>query len=136
MLLVTSLEFAGAINWAPVRGDIKDRSGILRYVRIFVLDWWPFHERLGEPAGAGALSSREQFSSDIEWHDYYASEDPVSNGPMFDQDPGFLTSHEVYNRAALWSDHTTYWLNRDEFVPKVVGDLAAFLEPSLAGESG
>jgi hypothetical protein len=126
VLLVTSLEFAGAINWAPFVGTSKI---VAVYSAMFGFLFWIgglSTSAWGNRPEPERFLPREQFSSDIEWHDYYASEDPVSNGPMFDQDPGFLTSHEVYNRAALWSDHTTYWLNRDEFVPKVVGDLAAF----------
>jgi hypothetical protein len=53
----------------------------------------------------------------IKWHDYYASADPVPNGPLLDEDEdGLLGSVEVWNRASVLADHTTYWKNVDQFI--------------------
>jgi hypothetical protein len=66
----------------------------------------------------------KNFGCDTEWHDYFASHDPVPNGPLFDSDQPFMKSEPVHNFASMWRDHTTYWLNRDQFVPAIIGDLA------------
>jgi len=66
----------------------------------------------------------KNFGYPTEWHDYFASHDPVPNGPLFDSDHPFMKSEPVHNFASMWRDHTTYWLNRDQFVPAIIGDLA------------
>jgi hypothetical protein len=58
----------------------------------------------------------------VKWRDYYASADPVPNGPLFGegeltglQEPQFSSS-EIVNYSSLVSDHTSYWSNREQFV--------------------
>jgi hypothetical protein len=54
---------------------------------------------------------------DVEWHDYYASADPVPNGPLSGEDGGMpASSTEVFNRGSLVSDHTTYFANVEGFL--------------------
>src|SRR4030095_5601156 len=66
----------------------------------------------------------EKFGSRTKWCDYFASHDPVPNGPLFNQSsPPFIRSKEVHNYASLWRDHTTYWRNRDQFIPLILRDL-------------
>jgi hypothetical protein len=67
---------------------------------------------------------QKKFGCHTKWRDYYASNDPVPNGPLFDEDQSFLKSEKVHNFASMFRDHTTYWLNRDQFVPAIVRDLA------------
>jgi hypothetical protein len=60
----------------------------------------------------------------IRWFDFYASADPVSNGPLLDDfAPEDLYTVEVTNAHAVLGDHTTYWKNRDEFLPQVTREL-------------
>ena len=65
----------------------------------------------------------KSLNENFTWMDYYASADPVPNGPLYDRDqtPDYLKANsiEVHNRSAILSDHTTYWDNRDEFVGAV-----------------
>ncbi len=58
------------------------------------------------------------------WEDYYATADPVPNGPMFAEPYHYMTrSREVYNGANVFTDHATYWRNQDEFGAAVVTSL-------------
>lgn len=53
------------------------------------------------------------------WFDYFATADPVPDGALpFPDRPGFR-SRSIRNRDSLLRDHTTYWENREEFVPRV-----------------
>jgi hypothetical protein len=62
------------------------------------------------------------------WRDWYASHDPVPNGPLVEDDapplPIDLESIEVNNCASFVSDHNAYWYNRDEFIPAVTWEIA------------
>lgn len=53
------------------------------------------------------------------WLDVYASADPVPNGPVREGERPPDSSEEVTNTGSIFSDHTTYWRNRDEFVSLV-----------------
>jgi hypothetical protein len=72
------------------------------------------------------------------WSDYYASADPVSNGPLRNgsgQPPGptvrnqaslFPDScNQVYNSASITFDHNRYLRNQDQLVSRLINDLAA-----------
>ena len=75
-------------------------------------------------------------SLDVKWLDFYASADPVPNGPLWDEGGGedlLPNSEEVHNDASILGDHTTYWDNRDEFVSKLVTGIAAAVDPTLTG---
>ena len=66
------------------------------------------------------------------WRDYYATADPVPDGPLpFPDDasaqPDNLRryrSRAIRNRESLVRDHATYWQNDEEFVARVAHDLA------------
>jgi tetratricopeptide (TPR) repeat protein len=54
------------------------------------------------------------------WYDFYASDDPVPNGRLLDDFiPNDLYSSEFSNARSFLLDHTSYWQNQDEFVPRV-----------------
>jgi hypothetical protein len=74
------------------------------------------------------------------WIDYYASADPVSNGPLpADANAGAAPAQaplggrmgrpsrceEVYNSASILTDHNGYLRNRDQFLSWLVNDLVA-----------
>jgi hypothetical protein len=70
------------------------------------------------------------------WVDYYASADPVPNGPVADPDsggalPGWPCEVLVYNRASWFSDHRRYLTNVEE----LFGDLVPRLM-DLGGRGG
>jgi hypothetical protein len=76
------------------------------------------------------------------WSDYYASADPVSNGPLPRRDevaPGKLLPKpckEVFNSGSVLFDHNGYLHNRDELLPRLINDLirAASAEPTSSDE--
>jgi hypothetical protein len=60
----------------------------------------------------------------INWLDFFASADPVPNGPLLDDfAPKDLLSYEVTNAKSLLTDHTNYWKNKDDFLPRVANAL-------------
>ena len=74
------------------------------------------------------------------WRDYYASADPVSNGPIIsghdrtsvdDQAaparPWLLPGpcNQVYNSASILFDHNRYLRNQDQLVSRLMNDLTA-----------
>jgi hypothetical protein len=78
--------------------------------------------------------------ADFWWRDYYASADPVSNGPIIstpgqahadDQaapaQPWMLPGpcNQVYNSASILFDHNRYLRNQDQMLSRLMNDLAA-----------
>jgi len=74
------------------------------------------------------------------WTDYYASADPVSNGPLINHPAGksgqrIITAcelaalpspcNEIYNSGSLLTDHNSYLRNRDQFLAKLLNNLVA-----------
>jgi hypothetical protein len=65
----------------------------------------------------------------LHWADFYASADPVANGPLFDlsRDPEekktWLVEKEVWNFASLLRDHTSYATSEDDFLGCLIGEL-------------
>lgn len=69
------------------------------------------------------------------WSDYYASADPVSNGPLVTGSghiawrertvllPG--ACNQVYNSASVLFDHNRYLRNQDQLLSRLINDLAA-----------
>jgi hypothetical protein len=87
--------------------------------------------------------------SQFRWIDYYASADPVSNGPL--SEPAEKREcmepppcNEVYNFRSLLTDHNGYLRNQDEMLSQLLNDLVAAAyggksspgnsEPFLVGE--
>ena len=122
-LIGLSLEFFKVINVIPF---VERSEGL----GVFCAIWGTLFWIQGVASGAkerplpANFEPRTKFGCDTKWRDYYASHDPVPNGPLFDKNQSFPDSEEVHNFASMWRDHTTYWLNRDEFVPAVIRDLA------------
>ena len=75
------------------------------------------------------LADREIF-----WGEIYATRDPVPNGPTFSDEADtywkyetaqrgkapFMSSVEVVNEQSLFTDHTSYKINRDSFFPEIM----------------
>jgi hypothetical protein len=80
---------------------------------------------------------RNQFSADPEgvtnargelvpWIDYFASADPVSNGPLFSSpEEAGVREIEVWNRASVLTDHTSYVQSEDDFMSCLAQHLCA-----------
>jgi hypothetical protein len=64
------------------------------------------------------INAIERFK--IRWIDFYASRDPVPNGPL---DNDNLYSVEVDNFGSLTADHVTYWRNTEQVVAPIALDL-------------
>jgi hypothetical protein len=56
------------------------------------------------------------------WYDFYASEDPVPNGPtrISEPDSDKRKSKQISNLGSFFADHTSYWANLDGFVLPVL----------------
>jgi hypothetical protein len=56
------------------------------------------------------------------WYDFYASEDPVPNGPTRTSEPESdkRKSKQISNLGSFFADHTSYWDNLDGFVLPVL----------------
>jgi hypothetical protein len=67
----------------------------------------------------------------VEWRDYYASSDPVSNGPLMSGPVPRPISTEVWNRASVIADHSSYWANRDGFVAQIAQRLLSLTGPGF-----
>jgi hypothetical protein len=65
----------------------------------------------------------ESWRHSLTWEDFYASHDPVSNGKLFLISGAPLVSKRIHNRASIYTDHTTYWDNVDDFVGRVIHEL-------------
>ena len=70
--------------------------------------------------------------SQFPWIDYYASADPVSNGPLISQPAANRECttepspcNEVCNFQSLLADHNGYLRNHDELLPRLLNDLVA-----------
>jgi hypothetical protein len=63
---------------------------------------------------------------DFKWIDYFASADPVSNGPLSPESrQGPNRCDQVVNRASVLTDHNGYLRNQDQFMSMLVNDLVA-----------
>ena len=105
---------------------------------------------------AATRATRENLRRDVQlpgagkdyvWIDYYASADPVSNGPLERTTAGDETvggapgadaprkqpCHQVYNQASILADHTSYLRNQNQFLSTLMTDLVAV---DLACEGG
>jgi tetratricopeptide (TPR) repeat protein len=86
-------------------------------------------------SGRAFPATERPLPDSVRWLDLYAASDPVSNGPIFDDQPidpvtlsgqsGRLESTKVHNRDSFLMDHTSYWQNSEEFVAEIVGALGA-----------
>lgn len=125
------------LGWMPIAGlalvvlsleFMKADLGVGVTCMSFGLIFWIVGAMIGaeERPQPNDYEPLKHFGCDTEWHDYFAWHDPVPNGPLFDSDQpcGFMKSEPVHNFASMWRDHTTYWLNRDQFVPAILRDLA------------
>lgn len=65
------------------------------------------------------------FDSIEYWVDVHAELDPVSNGPLLDNDSisPKLTTCEISNASNMLLDHTTYWRNKKQFVTPIAREI-------------
>jgi hypothetical protein len=67
------------------------------------------------------------------WHDYYASADPVSYGPIWtgvghtisEDESSPRPCRQVYNSASILFDHNRYLRNQDQVLSRLLNDLTA-----------
>jgi hypothetical protein len=62
----------------------------------------------------------------MKWVDFFASLDPVPNGPLLHAKSEHLESVELSNRMSPIGDHTSYMDNGDEFLPLIVDAIFRF----------
>lgn len=68
----------------------------------------------------------------VPWIDYYASADPVSNGPLFSSIPknaeDVIRELEVWNHASVLTDHTSYAKSEDDFMSCLAQHLCSLVD--------
>jgi hypothetical protein len=84
---------------------------------ICSLLWMTDFNRDPEPLGAK--------DAPVRWADFYASSDPVPNGPLFSKSDGkpWLLEKEVWNFGSMLRDHTSYTSSEDDFLGCAVAEL-------------
>jgi hypothetical protein len=122
LLLCSSVLFMAAINetWASVT-SIGTIAALAVVAVVFLIAGIRDHLR-GIP-----LAELERWiewlkTSKLRWRDCYATADPVPNGVVSEGAKAY--TREVCNRSSMFSDHTTYWSNLDEFVSALYGEIA------------
>ena len=85
-----------------------------------------------QPSRAAARVGADEVAT-VAWDDFYASADPVPDGPLFDPTAAgsACRSLQIENRRSVAADHTTYWQNREQFLAHVARKLAALANWSL-----
>ena len=71
--------------------------------------------------------SEFKLAPSVRWVDFFASADPVPNGPLFQSSPSPISndvSGEIHNRGSIVTDHTTYWGNHDGFIGHIALEVA------------
>jgi hypothetical protein len=86
---------------------------IVLFFLLVYLSAWRLPQRLSDRSKALSLGG-------IEWRDFYARSDPVPNGPITLGESNVVKSQVVHNLSSTLQDHTSYWQNRDEFVPALL----------------
>jgi len=105
-------------------------AGLVLVVCTIALLYW----RTDLDADHAAIKRAD--GSDLRWADFYASSDPVSNGPLFRDPPG--TTHrwhverEVWNYGSIVRDHTSYTSSEDDFLGCMVNELFRAADITLA----
>lgn len=97
----------------------------------------------GWEADAGLLPEEFALPDTVSsWVDIFARSDPVPSGSLLPWKPapnGVYQSHEIENRASFLTDHTSYWSNFEQFVPRL-GEallrLAKYRPPVVVGDEG
>ena len=97
---------------------------LLAWILAMALSGRPYTRDLGRP---------EPPLDGLQWRDFYATADPVPNGPPSEGAAGGdeLRWSEVVNLRSAVADHSAYWANQDEFVSALVAEI-----DSAAGVAG
>ncbi len=67
-----------------------------------------------------------QYQPKLRWRDFYASHDLVSDGSLsatIAANVSSIVSRKAMELASLLGDHTSYWISRADFLPRVVAAL-------------
>lgn len=59
----------------------------------------------------------------VRWRDYYASSDPVPEGPLL-KTADYTESRRIHNIRSTLRDHSSYWRNSEQFVSRVAFEVA------------
>jgi hypothetical protein len=89
-------------------------AGFVGLCLAFTFFWRTIKPQLFENPGELPTPNGEP----LEWTNIYASADPVSNGPLCEEDscPPWIKEIEVWNRASVVRDHTFYTEVPDDFM--------------------
>ncbi|MDT0354062.1 hypothetical protein [Pseudonocardia charpentierae] len=97
-----------ALIWAIATESAHDERRLRKKLRL---------RPTGEPAPA--------------WLDFVASMDPVPGGRIFAEDPDWLRTVPVVNKASILTDHTNYRQNVESVIAPILGELLQHCPPQL-----
>ncbi|NND02626.1 MAG: hypothetical protein HKN91_07550 [Acidimicrobiia bacterium] len=122
LIAITGLAYGLASALTP---NLSDRPSGVGFALIGAVAYGYVVRNLVKEQSLGDVSmwSNRMRQAGIDWHDFYAADDPVPNGQLMTDDE-FPISTEVRNRDSIATDHTTYWDNTDEFTLPVTSLIA------------
>ena len=100
-----------------VRASLLAGGGFLVVALVDLVCHFYWRRDIKEPDPLG--SSQDP----LHWSDFYASADPVSNGPLFKEPKPWLVEREVWNFASVVRDHTSYMSSEDDFIGCLTAEL-------------
>lgn len=59
------------------------------------------------------------------WSDFYAAFDPVPFGPLAKEQGCAYEPRKIHNRDSVFTDHNSYWDNKEDFVGPLIRQIAA-----------
>lgn len=105
------------LNWVPV-------SLVYFYIAVFisVIMQAVWYKNVGYTERLMGLYNDIK-NNGVSWVNIYSTHDPVSNGKMELEESGNFKQIETNNLRSVFSDHTSYWSNQDEFITSVVREV-------------
>jgi hypothetical protein len=138
-LAIQTWRSAGVWWQAILNGDLNSfliLVSIFLWISVLSIILEMLGRKLSELVTSNPLEGSNILRSDtsFKWVDLYASHDPAPNGTLGKNVERF-ESQEVYNHANPVTDHTTYWGNRDGFLPSVFRAITELDETEFPGLS-
>jgi hypothetical protein len=130
---VIAISFESATGWIAVVAILtfnifiitEGGAFVLLAAVIIFLIWAHLDRKSSTPFFLNDdIDSQMELKGVGSWKDFYATADPVPNGPLSLQEVSYVKSQPVHNTGSIFSDHSAYWSNLDEFVSHVTRALA------------
>lgn len=107
-------------------------NALFNYVLVLVLLVTQREEEETDALRELRLDGLSSAAGSLQWVDFFASADPVPNGPMFESSPEWMASRMVFNQASPWLDHTGYLRSTDGFLVAMIHQVAQVAQGPVA----